>query len=312
MSHGLRPDSHLLTFFASPPSTSSDTEVSFTGMSDFNTSIQSNSSLDNCMKSIHEKLTHYIVCIECLEQIFFAEYDSCEACNEPMHVQCVPSEPRTSTELAVIPEPCKTMCSQCIPANPPPPELPAFCQANCWGELNAEELYQKFNTLAPTISTWSPNLFMVPFGTVGRAFIDELTRLGNLFANSPAAECYALSALTLAPSLMLQKPSKKSKNAEHKELLERRLKMWKNGQFDELFKEAKAIQKPLKPRPPSKELCENKFISLMREGRTTEATNWLDPSRHDLGVKQITPEVLADLEEKHPPFCVSKQQIRPD
>ena len=77
--------------------------------------------------------------------------------------------------------------------------------------------------------------------------------------------------------------------------------MWMEGKFKELFREGSAIQKPLKFRSPSKELCEDRFVDLMRNGQTTEATGWLDPSRHTCGVKECTEQVLQDLEEKHPP-----------
>jgi len=159
---------------------------------------------------------------------------------------------------------------------------------NCWGDLNAEEVFVKLQNLAPLISAWAPNLFEVPFGTVGRSFIDELTRLANLFATSTASESYALSALVLAPALLLQKPSKKSKVGRHKDLLERRLELWKSGNFDQLYREASAIQKPLNYQPPSEERCNKRFVDLMRNGQTSEATGWLDSSRHTCGVKTCT------------------------
>ena len=128
----------------------------------------------------------------------------------------------------------------------------------------------------------------------GSAVVDVANKLAQ-------PEPYALSALVLAPALLLQKPNKKSKAAEHKSLLERRLKMWMEGKFEKLFREGSSIQKPLKFRTPSKVLCENRFVDLMRNGQTTEATGWLDSSRHTCGVKDCTEQVLQDLEEKHPP-----------
>ena len=117
-----------------------------------------------------------------------------------------------------------------------------------------------------------------------------------------------MSALVLAPALLLQKPGKKSKAEEHKRILERRLAQWKDGHFEELFREGVAIQKPLKYRSPSKELCESRFVDLMRNGQTTEATGWLDSSRHSCGVKECTDEVLQDLEAKHPPAALTNSK----
>ena len=84
------------------------------------------------------------------------------------------------------------------------------------------------------------------------------------------------------------------------EILERRLEMWKRGEFKELLREGKAVQRPLKPSKPSKEHCEKRFVSLMREGKLSEATGWLDPERHSKGIKQCTKDVIADLNKKHP------------
>ena len=148
---------------------------------------------------------------------------------------------------------------------------------------------------------WPPNLFLVPFGKVGRDFLDELSRLAGLFSNKSDSRCWSLSAFTLAPLLLLQKPSRKSKDADHRKLLESRLTLWRAGDFDSLLREGRVIQKPLNYRPPSKQLCDDKFISLMRQGRVSEATGWLDSARHTSGVKPCDSTVIDELMGKHPP-----------
>ena len=57
------------------------------------------------------------------------------------------------------------------------------------------------------------------------------------------------------PSLLLQKPSAKSKAKEHSLHLLRRLEMWKKGHLSLLINETKAIQKRLvsSKKPRSKE-----------------------------------------------------------
>ena len=294
--------SNLTTFFTSlsdsdtDSSSAHDDEVSFT----VNQQESLNDSVDECFHNIRKSLTFDAHCCECKKAIFFAKYLSCSGCCNLIHPQCLPPPQTPLDDLSPIPGYEPTLCSACRRVNKPTPTRPHLSQANCWGDLNAEEVFNALNLIAPAISTWSPNLFQVPFGAIGRSFIDELTRLANLFATSTAAEPYALSALVLAPALLLQKPNKKSKATEHKTLLEQRLKLWKEGNFEKLFREGSAIQKPLKFRSPSKELCEDRFVDLMRKGQTTEATGWLDPSRHTCGVKDCTDQVLQDLEEKHP------------
>ena len=47
------------------------------------------------------------------------------------------------------------------------------------------------------------------------------------------------------PSLLLQRTSKKSKSKENKNHLERRLKLWEEGKYDQLLEEGEAIQNRL-------------------------------------------------------------------
>ena len=49
----------------------------------------------------------------------------------------------------------------------------------------------------------------------------------------------------ILPALLLQKPSAKSKLAEHKTLLEKRLDMWEKGEIQELLQSGRSIQKRL-------------------------------------------------------------------
>ena len=51
-------------------------------------------------------------------------------------------------------------------------------------------------------------------------------------------------AIHVMPALLLQKPSKKSK--DHTKALERRLKLWDEGKIDYLFHEGRTIQDNLK------------------------------------------------------------------
>ena len=54
------------------------------------------------------------------------------------------------------------------------------------------------------------------------------------------------------PSLLLQKPSRKSKSKDHLKPLENRTKLWNAAEIMELLKEAETIQKDLRvPNKPS-------------------------------------------------------------
>ena len=54
-----------------------------------------------------------------------------------------------------------------------------------------------------------------------------------------------MKALMTMPSLLLRKKSRKSKIKDHTELLKRRLKLWKEGDFDGFVREVGFIQSKL-------------------------------------------------------------------
>ena len=236
-------------------------------------------------------------CFHCSEKLSF-DSGSCHGCFEKFHHTCM-TPLNQSDRIEHVP--VAWYCNACYHLNHVDWKTTETSQANCWGPLNGEELTDVFSNVSQISQGWCPNLFKVPFGQVGRQFIDELSRLAGLFADREDSRRWSLSALVIAPVLLLQKPTKKSKNSDHTRILERRLKMWKDGDIEALVREVKSIQKPLKYRSPSREHCTKRFVELMREGRVTEATAWLNPDRHTTGVKDCGDEsVLTDLLEKHP------------
>ena len=62
---------------------------------------------------------------------------------------------------------------------------------------------------------WKMNLFLIPFGSVGKSVITELARLYRAVATSSAQESIALKASTVLTVLALQKPYPKSKAKVH-------------------------------------------------------------------------------------------------
>ena len=68
-------------------------------------------------------------------------------------------------------------------------------------------------------------------------FIEELTFWLRQFNASSKLNPIALKALMILPSLMLQKPSARSKSKEHLECLIRRLELWKKGDINEILRE---------------------------------------------------------------------------
>ena len=78
------------------------------------------------------------------------------------------------------------------------------------------------------------------------------------------------------PSLLLQKPSRRSKAKQHSAKLSQRLTLWKEGKIDILLCEGKAIQRQLQRKPRSKEEITKIFSRLMLQGKVTTALKFLE------------------------------------
>ena len=109
----------------------------------------------------------------------------------------------------------------------------------------------------------------------------------------------------IMPSLLLLKPSFRSRTREHKHFLERRLNYWLAGDFDALMKEGRTIQRAWKNRKPTTNTVAKSFSNLMKKGKVKSALNLLK-NMQSSGVLPLTAEVITNLKEKHPP-----QQIPP-
>lgn len=167
--------------------------------------------------------------------------------------------------------------------NDPPPSvgLPTSTYATFqWGELNREACIVAINEDYEEIVCWKRNIFLLPSGKVGKAFIKELARLYQAYADESPLECIALKACSVMQSVLLQKPHAKSKSKEHVVCLERRLNLWSEGRFKELISEGKCIQNHMSSSPYSKPQAEIQNIAkgfnrLMLQGKVRQAVNLL-------------------------------------
>ena len=168
--------------------------------------------------------------------------------------------------------------------------------------------------------SWEPlNSFKVPSGKSGKEFVRELSHLFSAFASASSMESIALKATIVMPILLLQRPHSRSKTKEHATCLERRLRIWKEGNLNELTLEGRTIQNRLSKfdMPKVKENISRSFSNLMFAGKTKAALDLLyhsekggilhldgrsDPTDHD------SPSVRHILISKHPPG----QQAHPE
>ena len=150
------------------------------------------------------------------------------------------------------------------------------------------------------ITQWRKNTFLVPYGKVGREFIDQLTQHITEWNNASHAQHIALKAAIVLLATVLQKPSMKSKAKDHQECLTKRLALWKEGEIESLLREGRSIQKRIlktkRAKPPDKAKI---FAKLVMQGQINSALRYLSED-NCRGVLPLTDDVMRQLHQKHP------------
>ena len=95
------------------------------------------------------------------------------------------------------------------------------------------------------IVKWRRNLFELPKGASGKAFVTTVCNLIDAWCNKTDKREYALYGIAIMPNLLLQKTNSKVTGKENKETLTRRLEMWNSGKITELLREGEALQRRL-------------------------------------------------------------------
>jgi hypothetical protein len=86
-----------------------------------------------------------------------------------------------------------------------------------------------------------------------------------------------MKATTVFPILLLQKPSRTSKSKDHVKHLQRRIKLWLDGDIEALLDEGECIQKRLSKSttPQSNDVIARTFRSLMLQGKVQSALRYI-------------------------------------
>ena len=111
----------------------------------------------------------------------------------------------------------------------------------------------------------------------------------------------ALKVIMIIPTLLLQKPSVKSKTKQHSLPFQRFLQLWWMEELDEIIREVKHIQVSFKPNLPKQKESENfskTFAKLMGECKVSAALKLLD-NTSAIGLLPLTEEVMRKLKKKH-------------
>ena len=80
-----------------------------------------------------------------------------------------------------------------------------------WGSLDGDEFIHKLEEIYEVVVCWKRNLFLIPSGRSGKAFVDEVAGLFKCYAEGDALESIALKASMVVQTLVLQKSSLKSR-----------------------------------------------------------------------------------------------------
>ena len=142
--------------------------------------------------------------------------------------------------------------------------LPEFRASNepkfTWGTLSGAEMAIEIENAYHKIVTWRRNVFLIPSGKAGKAFVVEIARLIRSYAEASTLESIALKAVVVMQALLLQKPHTRSKAREHSEHLSRQLDLWRSGDISSLVREGCAIQRRL---DQSKKLLDEDHVALI-------------------------------------------------
>ena len=146
-----------------------------------------------------------------------------------------------------------------------------------WGEHSGEAILDVINSSYEEVIHWKPNLFLVPFGSAGTSFVKEVASLFQAFADKSSLERVSMKAITLIQTLLLQKPSKKSKTKDHISHLKRRLDLWSSGDVQQLLDEGRCIQARMISRmaPSKNDIDGHIFRSLMGQRKVRSALSYL-------------------------------------
>ena len=161
---------------------------------------------------------------------------------------------------------------------------------------------------------WRRNLFNVPFGASGRAFVDELAALIKLFVDATPLRRIVWQAVCVACHLLLQRPNATRSASSYSQHLHRRLVIWSRRGISELLEECTCIQNHLPSRdrsgrnPSQSGFSDTVFSKLVFAGKINSAIKYISENSSagflnldDKPVPGSAKTVRDILLEKHPP-----------
>ena len=179
-------------------------------------------------------------------------------------------------------------------------EIPLMQTAK-WGNYTLCEMHNQIEQCYTEITKWRKNIFLLPSGRSGKEFVIEMKSLIDHFINKTPWSALAMNAVMVMIPLLLQKPSKSSKSADHTKYLCKRLTLWKQGELLLILRECKAIQKAMisRKRKPDSDHARKVFVRLIFQGKVSSALRWLN-SQCSSSSLEVNDDIINKLKEKHP------------
>ena len=149
---------------------------------------------------------------------------------------------------------------------------------------------------------WPRNIFELPKGQYGKAFIREITEWVNRWSNNTEYRDIAFDPIFVMPNLLLQRTNIKAKGSENKGTLNRRLSMWREGKVIELLNEGQALQNRFElcvEHKKSDEDIAKRFKTLMAKGEVKNAIRLIETDAA-IGILPLNDETKHMLHDKHP------------
>ena len=137
-----------------------------------------------------------------------------------------------------------------------------------WGDYDGHVFEKKLNVIYDIVVYWKKNLLMFLAGRAEKNYIDKITLLLNAWIQDPAMKHITLKVIMVMPSLILQKPSPRSKVNDHSEALRQKMILWQSGDLLQLLKEAETFQEGLKDSTKPKSIAQlsKKFVEHLEHG----------------------------------------------
>ena len=85
--------------------------------------------------------------------------------------------------------------------------------------------------------------FLIPYKSIGKAFVHELSSQLQTFVDSGGAKAAVLYNFAILPTLMLQKPATACIYIEESGHLRRRMALWADQNFTALMDDGRCLQK---------------------------------------------------------------------